>query len=83
LLGALVQATSGGALYRKTTFLTESLGFSVLANHIDVDEDPFILRGKGSSAFDDEGVATRARSLVQGGVCRVTSSPPTRRASWA
>ncbi|MFN7692686.1 MAG: metalloprotease PmbA [Burkholderiales bacterium] len=68
LFGALVQATSGGALYRKTTFLTESLGTSVLANHIDVDEDPFILRGKGSSAFDDEGVATRARSLVQGGV---------------
>ena len=68
LLGALVQATSGGALYRKASFLLDSLGQPVLASHVDVDEDPFVLRGKGSSAFDDEGVRTHARSVVRGGV---------------
>lgn len=67
LLGALVQATSGGALYRKSSFLLDSLGKQVLAPHIDVMEDPYILRGKGSSAFDDEGVATRKRKVVDGG----------------
>ncbi|NDZ15290.1 metalloprotease PmbA [Variovorax sp. WS11] len=67
LLGALVQATSGGALYRKSTFLLDSLGKPVLPSHIDVLEDPHILRGKGSSAFDDEGVATRKRKVVDGG----------------
>jgi PmbA protein len=67
LLGALVQATSGGALYRKSSFLLDSLGKPVLAPHLDVVEDPHIPRGKGSSAFDDEGVATRRRKVVDGG----------------
>ncbi len=68
LLGALVQATSGGALYRRTSFLLDSLGQPVVASHIDIAEDPHVKKGKGSSPFDDEGVVTRARSVVQGGV---------------
>lgn len=67
LLGGLVQATSGGALYRKSTFLLDSLGKPVLPQHIDVAEDPHIKRGKGSAPFDDEGVTTRARKIVDGG----------------
>lgn len=68
LLGAYVQATSGGALYRKASFLEGSLGKTVLARHLDIDEDPHIAKGKGSAPFDDEGVRTRARSVVQRGV---------------
>ncbi len=68
LLGAYVQATSGGALYRKTTFLHESLGRDVLPAHIDIVEDPHILKGKASAPFDDEGVATQARRVVDAGV---------------
>ncbi|MBU2287159.1 MAG: metalloprotease PmbA [Gammaproteobacteria bacterium] len=67
LLGSLVQATSGGALYRKSTFLLDSLGKQVLPSHVDVDEDPYVPRGKGSSPFDDEGVITRKRKVVAGG----------------
>ena len=68
LLGAYVQATSGSALYRKSTFLADSLGKPVLADHIDVQEDPHTPRGKASSPFDDEGVVTRSRTIVEGGV---------------
>jgi len=68
LLGAYVQATSGGALYRKSTFLMDSLGTRVLPDHIDVHEDPHVLRGKGSAPFDDEGVATKAAQVVDAGV---------------
>jgi PmbA protein len=68
LLGAYVQATSGGALYRKATFLLDSLGQPVLAGHIDIREDPHVRKGKGSAPFDDEGVATRPRTVVDGGV---------------
>ncbi len=68
LLGAFVQATSGGALYRKTTFLNDSLGQRVWPAHIDISEDPHLLRGKGSAPFDDEGVRTRARTVVEAGV---------------
>jgi len=67
LLGALVQALSGGALYRKSTFLLDSLGKQVLPKHIDVLEDPFIPRGKGSSPFDEEGVRVQARKVVDAG----------------
>ena len=67
LLGSFVQAISGGALYRKSTFLLDSLGKSVFPKHIDILEDPFIKRGKGSSPFDDEGVRVKARSVVEAG----------------
>ena len=67
LLGSFVQAISGGALYRQSSFLLGSLGKQVLAKHIDIDEDPFIRRGKGSSPFDDEGVHVAARRVVEAG----------------
>ena len=67
LLGAFVQAVSGGALYRKTSFLVDSLGKPVFPAHIDVHEDPFVVGGKGSSPFDEEGVRVKARQVVDGG----------------
>ena len=67
LLGGLVHALSGGALYRKSSFLLDSLGTQVLPAHIQVHEDPFVMRGKGSSAFDEEGVKTSARQVIRDG----------------
>ncbi len=68
LLGAYVQATSGGALYRKSTFLLDSLGQQVLPEHIDIREDPHVRGAKGSAPFDDEGVVTRVRDVLTAGV---------------
>ncbi len=68
LLGAFVQATSGGALYRKSTFLLDSLGKSVFPSHIQVHEDPHVIGGVGSAPFDEEGVKTSARDVVRNGV---------------
>jgi PmbA protein len=68
LVGGFVGAVSGGALYRKATFLHDSLGKAVLADHLDLREDPHQRKGKGSAPFDDEGVATRARTVVEAGV---------------
>ncbi len=67
LLGAFVQATSGGALYRKASFLVGCLGQKVLAPHVDIVEDPHVPKGKGSAPFDDEGVRTQARRVVDAG----------------
>ena len=67
LLGGFVQAVSGGALYRKSTFLLDSLGKQIFPKHIDILEDPVILRGKGSSPFDEEGVRVAARKVVDAG----------------
>ena len=68
LLGAYVQATSGGSLYRRASFLLDCLDKPVLADHLDLREDPHVPKGKGSAPFDDEGVVTRPRSVVEGGV---------------
>jgi microcin-processing peptidase 1. Unknown type peptidase. MEROPS family U62 len=68
LIGSFTHAISGGALYRKSSFLQDSLGQQVWADHIDLIEDPSLPKRRGSSPFDSEGVATHKRSLVDGGV---------------
>lgn len=68
LLGSFIQATSGGALYRKTTFLLNSLGQPVFAPHIQMTEKPHVQGGLGSAPFDAEGVRTTARTVVTDGV---------------
>ncbi len=68
LLGALTQATSGGALYRQTSFLLDSLGRQIFPTHINVLEDPHVKGAMGSSPFDEEGVKTQAREVISAGV---------------
>ena len=68
LLGAFVQATSGGALYRKSTFLLDSLGTAVFPSHIQIKEDPHVVGAVGSAPFDEEGVRTVKRDVVKDGV---------------
>jgi len=67
LLGNFVQAASGGALYRKASFLVDALGKPVFAPHITVEEDPYLPRGSGSSPFDEEGVRGLHRRVVKDG----------------
>ncbi len=68
LLGSFVQAVSGGALYRKSTFLTDSLGTEVFGSDIHIVEDPHQPGGVGSAPFDEEGVRTQRREVVRHGV---------------
>jgi PmbA protein len=68
LLGAFVQAVSGGALYRKSTFLTDSLGTAVFGNDISIIEDPSIPGAVGSGPFDEEGVRVQRREVVKDGI---------------
>lgn len=68
LFGHFVSAVSGGSLYRKSSFLLDQLDKTVFSGNIHIDDVPDIPRGLGSSAFDDEGVRTRRRSIVEEGV---------------
>jgi PmbA protein len=68
LLGAFVQAVSGGALYRKSSFLLDTLGKQVFGDHVQILEDPHVIGAVGSSPFDEEGVKTRRRDVVRDGV---------------
>lgn len=67
LVNAFVHAVSGGALYRKSSFLPDALGKPVFPEHINLLEDPHIEGAMGAAPFDDEGVRTRRRHVVGNG----------------
>jgi PmbA protein len=67
-IGHFVSAVNGGSLYRKTSFLVDSLGKEVFVPFMQIEERPFERQGAASTPFDDEGVATRERTLVRNGV---------------
>ncbi len=68
LIGSLVHAASGGALYRKSSFLLDHLGKRVMPEFVRIAERPHIRCGLGSAAFDSDGVATRERDVVKDGI---------------
>jgi PmbA protein len=68
LIGAFVSAVNGGNLYRKTSFLVDSLGKTVFSPLVRLEERPLVERGMASGAFDEEGVATKNRVIVRDGV---------------
>ena len=63
-----VSAVRGSNLYRKASFLGDRLGERVMADHVRLHEQPHLLGALASAAFDGEGVATKPRDLVSGGV---------------
>lgn len=68
VISSLVGAISGGNLYRKSSFLLDSLGKQVASPLINIEELPHIKKGIASSPFDSEGVETKSRLLVENGV---------------
>lgn len=68
LISSLVSAISGGNLYRKSSFLLDSLGKQIASPLLNIYEEPHIKKGLASSPFDNEGVATHSRQLVKDGV---------------
>lgn len=68
LIGSFVHAVSGGSLYRKASFLMDTLGEPVFSPIVSIREEPHLARAKGSAPFDAEGVATAPRNVVRDGV---------------
>jgi len=68
LISTLISAVSGGNLYRKSSFLLNSLGQQIASPLLNINEEPHIKKGLASSPFDNEGVSTISRQLVKDGV---------------
>ena len=66
--GSFIGAISGSNLYRKNSFLLDSIGQQLLPETIKIYEQPWLKRGLGSALFDGEGVTTRPNVIVQNGV---------------
>jgi PmbA protein len=67
LIGHLVAAIRGTAQYRRASFLLDSLGEQVFPDWMQIDEQPRLRGAIGSAAYDNEGVATRERRLIEHG----------------
>jgi len=70
LFGQCISAIRGGALYRKSSFLLDHLDKQIFPEFIHMHEQPYLLKGLGSTSFDSEGVQTQARDIVQDGVLK-------------
>lgn len=68
VLRHFTSAVSGGNQFRKTTFLLDAAGEQVFSDWVRIHEQPHLTMAAGSGSFDGEGVATRARDIVSGGV---------------
>ncbi|MCE1839822.1 metallopeptidase TldD-related protein, partial [Enterobacter hormaechei] len=68
LFGHLVGAISGSSIYRKSSFLLDSLGQPILPSWLTIEEQPHLLRGLASTPFDSEGVRTTSRDIVKEGI---------------
>lgn len=81
LISSFISAISGSNLYRKNSFLMDSLGSQVFPDKIRIYEQPLLAQGLGSSPFDNEGVPTRNNVFVEDGHVKlyVMSTYPARR----
>ena len=68
LIGNFIQAVSGGSLYRKSSFLVDSLGKRVFSKKVQISERPHLRGAFASTMFDSDGVATREREVVVDGI---------------
>lgn len=68
LVGHVISALSGSAVYRKSSFLHDKLGQLALSEHLNIVEQPRLARQLGSASFDGDGVATWDKSFVANGV---------------
>ena len=67
LISNFLEAISGSNLFRRLSFLNDSLGQKVFPTWVTIQEDPFIIKGSASCYFDNEGVCVSKRELVKEG----------------
>lgn len=68
LFGHFISAISGGSLYRKSSFLLDSLGEQLFPDWLSINELPYLKKGLASSSFDNEGVQTHDMDIIKDGV---------------
>jgi PmbA protein len=68
IIGSLIGALSGNNLFRKLSFLNDSMGKLILPSWLSINEDPFVIKGQASCYFDNEGSKVSPRDIIHNGV---------------
>lgn len=70
IFSPLISALSGSAIQQKNSFLIDKLNQKVVSEKLTITDDPFIVSGRGSRLFDNEGLATKKRPVFENGVLK-------------
>jgi len=70
LIGSLLSAISGSSLYRKSSFLLDSLDTQLFPEFMNIYEQPHLLGALGSAMYDSEGIATQAHDIIKDGTLK-------------
>lgn len=70
LFGPLINALNGAQIQQKNSFLIDKIGKKVVSDKLSITDDPFIVEGRGSRLFDNEGLATKQRTIFDRGVLK-------------
>ena len=70
IFGPLISALNGSSIQQKNSFLIDKLGEKVASEKLTITDDPFIVSGRGSRFFDNEGMATKKRTVFEKGVLK-------------
>lgn len=70
LLSLVFSCAQGGAIYKRSSYLTDKVGEKIASDLVTIIDDPLIVRGPGSRPFDGEGLASRANTVVEDGVLK-------------
>jgi PmbA protein len=67
-IGHSIGAISGGAQYRRASFLLDAVGEKIFPDFVRIEERPHLPKAMSSASYDGEGVATYDRDVVSDGV---------------
>jgi PmbA protein len=70
LIGIILEAANGDAIYRGASFFNGLLGEQIASETVTVIDDGTIVGGFGSANFDGEGLPTRRTVIVERGVLK-------------
>ena len=70
IFSPLIQALNGSSIQQKNSFLIDKLNEKVGSEKLTITDDPFIVSGRGSRMFDNEGLATKKRPVFEKGILK-------------
>lgn len=70
ILGLLAGCISGGAIWRRSSYLVDREGERVASDLVTIIDDPLIPGGPGSRPFDGEGLLSRRLTVVEKGILK-------------
>jgi PmbA protein len=70
IFSPLISALMGSAIQQRNSFLIDKKGQKVFSEKLTITDDPFILGGRSSRLFDNEGLATKKRPVFDKGVLK-------------